>query len=357
MFIKIVKPYGFRKALSELKEGFHFRLGNGDSSFWYYNWSGNGAIANQVMFVDIHDLEMRVRDVYIDGNWHFNLLNTTLPQEIKEKLKSITICLNPSVNDCYTWKGNLNGIYTARDGYAWINRNSFSANTTSVTSWSWLWNVSAPKKIKFFFWTMLHNSFPTKDMLAHRGCSDHHFFQGDDVYVWLRYDLSSSALLLFIAGIWWIWRARNALCLDSEMISFCSLKLHIMDYALLLKNCYFNTHETPTTRLVKWNVLGGTGMILNVDGSIIGNPGISGFGGLIRNADGAWVHGFFGNLAVTNILHAELMAIYKGLLLAWELNIKDLWCYSDSKMAIKLITILLMRDTIMQPSSIILRTS
>ncbi|PNY07261.1 ribonuclease H [Trifolium pratense] len=55
-------------------------------------------------------------------------------------------------------------------------------------------------------------------------------------------------------------------------------------------------------------------MILNVDGSSIGNPSISCFRGLIRNADGAWVHGFFGNLGVTNILRAELMAIYKGLL-------------------------------------------
>ncbi|GAU12548.1 hypothetical protein TSUD_182620 [Trifolium subterraneum] len=171
-----------------------------------------------------------------------------------------------------------------------------------------------------------------------QGFSDHHFFQGYDAYSWLRYDLSSSALLLFIAGIWWIWRVRNVLCLDSEMISFCPLKLRIMDYALLLKNCYFNTHETLITKLVKWNALGGTGMILNVDGSSIGNPSISSFRGLIRNADGAWVRGFFGNLGVTNILHAELMPIYKGLLLAWELNMKDMWCYSDSKMAIKLIT-------------------
>ncbi|GAU20525.1 hypothetical protein TSUD_130830 [Trifolium subterraneum] len=75
-------------------------------------------------------------------------------------------------------------------------------------------------------------------------------------------------------------------------------------------------------------------MILNVDGSSID---ISGFEGLICNADGAWIHGFFGNLGVTNVLHAELMAIYKGLLLAWEPNIKELWCYSDSEMAITLI--------------------
>jgi ribonuclease HI len=59
---------------------------------------------------------------------------------------------------------------------------------------------------------------------------------------------------------------------------------------------------------------------------------------LLRTADGAWVNGFFGNLGVTNILHVELMTIYKGLLLAWELDIKDLWCYSNSKNAIKLIT-------------------
>jgi hypothetical protein len=48
--------------------------------------------------------------------------------------------------------------------------------------------------------------------------------------------------------------------------------------------------------MVRWNAQGGNNMILNVDGSSIGNPGISGFGGLIRNSDGAWVHGFAGNM-------------------------------------------------------------
>ncbi|KAK2444819.1 hypothetical protein QL285_015816 [Trifolium repens] len=114
--------------------------------------------------------------------------------------------------------------------------------------------------------------------------------------------------------------------------------MRIVEYALLLKNCHSNQRETLIPKLVRWNALGGTNMFLNVDGSSIGNSGISGFGGLIRNADGAWVHCFYENLGVTNILHAELMAIYKGLLLAWERNIKDLWCYSDSRIAIKLIT-------------------
>jgi ribonuclease HI len=32
------------------------------------------------------------------------------------------------------------------------------------------------------------------------------------------------------------------------------------------------------------------------------------------------------------------MAIFKGLQLAWELNIRNLWCYSDSVTALKLIS-------------------
>ncbi|PNY17537.1 hypothetical protein L195_g014283 [Trifolium pratense] len=50
-----------------LLDGFQFRLGDGNTSLWYINWSGSGMLANQVLYVDIHDVQMRVKDVYIDG--------------------------------------------------------------------------------------------------------------------------------------------------------------------------------------------------------------------------------------------------------------------------------------------------
>jgi ribonuclease HI len=144
-------------------------------------------------------------------------------------------------------------------------------------------------------------------------------------------------MFIFMAVVWWIWRARNALCFAGDLLSLYSLKMRIVDYALLLKNGSYNLHDLSIPQLVRWNTHDRTGMILNVDGSSIGNHGISGYGGLLRTANGAWVHGFFGNLRVTHILHAELMTIYKGLLLAWERDIKELWCYSDSRNAITLI--------------------
>lgn len=62
---------------------------------------------------------------------------------------------------------------------------------------------------------------------------------------------------------------------------FKSLKLTTLNYANLLFR-YFSKHTT-------------------VDDSSLGNPGVSGFGGLFRNSDGGWLHGYAGNIDVSNI--------------------------------------------------------
>lgn len=71
-------------------------------------------------------------------------------------------------------------------------------------------------------------------------------------------------------------------------------------------------------------------MILNVDGSSLGNPNVSSFCRLIQNADGVWIHSFASNIDYSNILYVELMTLYYGLCMDGELDIKDLMCYSDS---------------------------
>jgi len=62
-----------------------------------------------------------------------------------------------------------------------------------------------------------------------------------------------------------------------------------------------------------------------------------GFGGLIRNDNGAWILGFVRNIGFSNILHVELLAMYHGPWLAWELEVTNLMCYLDSKTIINLI--------------------
>ena len=70
----------------------------------------------------------------------------------------------------------------------------------------------------------------------------------------------------------------------------------------------------------------------------MGNPKRAGFDGVLRNHNGDWVHGFSGYLGANDILYAELMGIKTGLMVAWQLNYKDVILETDSLEACRLVT-------------------
>jgi ribonuclease HI len=75
-----------------------------------------------------------------------------------------------------------------------------------------------------------------------------------------------------------------------------------------------------------------------VDDSCLGSPVRSGFGGIIKNTFGHYLASFSGFIqGSSGILFAELYAIYKGFLLAKDMNIDELVCYSDSLHCVNLI--------------------
>jgi hypothetical protein len=143
------------KARFALRDGFEFRLGDESSSFWFVNWYGIGKLAEKVLYVDIHDLNLRVKDAFVNGAWNFNHLYTTLPLAVRDSLKMIPICLNSRVIVGYTLKGNLNGIHSAHDGYYWLNKFAFAAGAVETVSWTRIWQLPTPEKIKFFLWIAL----------------------------------------------------------------------------------------------------------------------------------------------------------------------------------------------------------
>lgn len=55
---------------------------------------------------------------------------------------------------------------------------------------------------------------------------------------------------------------------------------------------------------------------INMDGNYCGDPPQVGFGGVLRDEDGGWVEGFYGNLGATSVLFVELQGIKHGLRLA-----------------------------------------
>ena len=76
---------------------------------------------------------------------------------------------------------------------------------------------------------------------------------------------------------------------------------------------------------------------MNTNSSSLGNPGSVGFGGILRDHNGAWVSAFTGSCEITTSLKAELFAIMHGLQTAWDSGLRDIICESDSAVALELI--------------------
>ncbi|XP_024642131.1 uncharacterized protein [Medicago truncatula] len=133
------------------------------------------------------------------------------------------------------------------------------------------------------------------------------------------------------------------MCLNNENLSLFRLCNNITLAASDITSAF---HSADTTihedRFVKWNGRNHKGSIINVDGSCIGTPSRAGYGGVIRNNASLFISGFSGFIPhSTDILLAELTAIYQGLNMAMDLNMNDFMCYSDSLLAVNLI----MNDT------------
>ncbi|XP_024641655.1 uncharacterized protein [Medicago truncatula] len=129
------------------------------------------------------------------------------------------------------------------------------------------------------------------------------------------------------------------MCLSHDNWSLNRLVFNIQSMIETFKNCLIvNQNGIVEERFSKWNNNNHSSVILNVDGSCLASNTRAGYGGLFRNYAGNYLTGFSGFIQdSTDILYAELFAIYQGLMLAKEKAIADFVCYSDSLHCINLI--------------------
>ncbi|TKY75055.1 Polynucleotidyl transferase, Ribonuclease H fold [Spatholobus suberectus] len=67
------------------------------------------------------------------------------------------------------------------------------------------------------------------------------------------------------------------------------------------------------------------------------STGKAGFGGLVRYQDGSLIHGLYGSVGSSTIIHVEILALFHGIKLWWEAGYQQhVICYSDSMEVIRL---------------------
>lgn len=129
------------------------------------------------------------------------------------------------------------------------------------------------------------------------------------------------------------------MCLNNEEWSLNRLAFNIQNSIDVNRTSFLhNSLSHATDTVVKWNCDNHSCYILNVDGSCLGNPQRTEFGGLLRNSARLFISGFSRNIAnAPDILLAELHAIFQGLRFVSDMGISDFVCYSDSLHSVSLI--------------------
>ncbi|XVF62794.1 hypothetical protein PTKIN_Ptkin09bG0036900 [Pterospermum kingtungense] len=262
------------------------------------------------------------------------------------------------------WGQSVSGLFTVNSAY------NLSTGIDSVHTdkfWEVIWHLQVPNRVRSFLWIVKHKRIMCNVERLRRGFTTNggcafchsdvedidHILRGcpkaRKVWVevlpvgeiqthqslcfdnWLQYNLLNSMKIAgftnwpagFALIVWWLWKWRNAFVFNNERFSMeykiSFIKTQVMEIACALeKPCLFENRSVSTTIHIRWKHPSTNWIALNVDGCMKSPSGVAGCGGLCRDHNGNWLHGFVYNIGVCSALEAEFWAVIKGLICAWD---------------------------------------
>uniref|UniRef100_A0A2N9F8F6 RNase H type-1 domain-containing protein n=1 Tax=Fagus sylvatica TaxID=28930 RepID=A0A2N9F8F6_FAGSY len=352
-------------------------------SFWHDRWIGDVSHRSLVQGpLSLSESLLRVCDVVGSGSvWNLAGLSLLLPTSVVEAIRGTYVCSFNPKEDCLAWDSNK-GDFSSKLALQLANKHPFVLSS-NLSDPSWIWKVDASPRIRFFLWQCYHDSVPMRDTLLARGLNIPHGcprcscpFESlshtlrdcpDSISIWnnlsipiscsqsftfplldwISFNCSSSKAhdkshiawqTVFSFGLWTIWLRRNLLAFNSSPMLLDPIR-NILSFAsefFCLMGDKSNS-KFVSSIAVKWvpPTLGRAK--LNTDGSSLGNPGVAGGGGVIRDSCGTWVRGFSRTIGHTTSVQAELRALLDGMQLALELHITYLDIEMDSLVSVDLV--------------------
>ncbi|XP_057720278.1 uncharacterized protein LOC130934758 [Arachis stenosperma] len=365
------------KAFGALKDAFSWCVGSLDQSFWFDNWSIEGPIAQDVPFVHISDSDLTIRDVWKDGQWNLHDIFSIIPEDVKQRLNDYNPDLNAGESSGWSWGVASSRHYSARSGYSWLAKRKFDWNEHD--NWLWIWRLHIPEKYKFLIWLNLHNAIPMAEFHLGRGLalsSTCHRCQNDSESIfhclrecpsakevwnllglysdnsnlpdWLYRCAKSRDIFLFFSTIWRIWRSRNQDLFSIDDSWSASKVVSLIRSSVREFHTIFSMHQSlsPPSLCLHWVPPPVHSVKLNCDASWFAPFGYAGFGCIICNPDGCWLKGCTEKVEVCSVLFAELYAIWRSLLLAWESGFREVICETDCLEALFLVNQRVLRKDI-----------
>ncbi|XP_057451810.1 uncharacterized protein LOC130743585 [Lotus japonicus] len=355
---------GILKARDKLKGGYRFRLGNGNTSVWFKDWSGEGPLALQVPFVHISDSAMRLLDLVVNGEWTLQRCSTMMSEQVLALFNKVLPKCIQDEEDRWCWDPGNPDYYSSKEGYTWLR----DTNQPSIPAadWGWIWKIKVPEKVKVFLWLTLHQALPvnsnrfkchlthsescsrcssaredclhclrdcphSRELWAKLGAWSWPNFSSLELPVWISFQARGTNATKFVAGLWGVWKWRNNMVLGdspwplhvawSNLVRDHDDFLHALQPDLICIGAGLrkNVWRPPQENFVK----------LNTDGSFREPKNCMGGGGILRDKAGCWIAGF------TSLAHggdpfvAEALGLKEGLLMAWNSGHRNISCDID----------------------------
>ncbi|WMV51732.1 hypothetical protein MTR67_045117 [Solanum verrucosum] len=345
-----------------------WQLKNGNSSFWFDNWTNFGALYYTEGELAVEE-EREVNTFADTGSWRIDAIEGVVSVEMTYIiLNSIPPPIGNEIDRAW-WTGNKSGVFSSKSAYQIIRprRNKIECS-------QFIWVTGLPFKIAFFLWRVLKGRVPTDDNLKRcripivskcycyeEGCEEtmnhlfltapvacklwQHFvsstgikYAGNQLFpalnnVWkgvegmkARHIIRSIPVII----IWELWIRRNQMKHVKQVSYYavkdrCERMIHC-----LIKNHYPNWKDVPTRwlqsfdriqqhkkqlffKIVKWKLPGAGMLKCNTDGACRGNPGISSYAFCIRNDQGNLIYAEADTIGIATNLIAETTAIWKAL--------------------------------------------
>ena len=144
--------------------------------------------------------------------------------------------------------------------------------------------------------------------------------------------------LIFPFAIWTLWLYWNCITFDNPT-HHKDLKLETMARALefLYLGRNGRQNRVKVKIQVQWLPPPSNWVKLNLNDSSMGNPGLAGEGGVIRNEKGEWIKGYARAIGIITRVAAELWALRDGIRLCFALKLPAVIIELDSKLVVDLL--------------------
>ena len=129
----------------------------------------------------------------------------------------------------------------------------------------------------------------------------------------------------FASVVWFLWKHRNKVCFENTPLN---LVLHKTCFSQVLEYFYevakIRSQNSRVAIPIRWLKPPMNWLKHNTDGASFGNPGKTGWGGVIRDSAGRWVKGFSRSIGLAINVMVECWALKDGLQLANHLGIQNI---------------------------------